>query len=137
MFNIKFTRNFRLDRDQAWLDVVFLMNNFGSRALQFLKAYPPQRNSDTKYVRGFGIPPRRTSEDLGARWNKSVKRTKKGVLLTIGNNASYAQYVQSRQSQSNIHRDWWQTEEDMIEALFPDLLDEFARYLPGFVIRSR
>ena len=137
MFSLKFTRNFRLDRDQAWQDVTFLMSNFGSRGLQYLKKYPPQRNPRSEYVRGFGYPPIRTSEDLGPRWNKSVKRTKKGVLLTIGNNASYAQYVQSRQLQAGIHRNWWQTEEDMIELLFPDLLDEFARFLPVFIVKGR
>lgn len=111
------------------------MNNWGARALQFMKQYPPQRNPDSVYVRGFGIPPnQRVSEDLGARWVKKLQQKARKTILIIGNNASYAQYVQSRELQAQIHRDWWQTEYDMIDQLFPILIDEFERFLPTAIV---
>lgn len=131
------SRNFRLRPSNFYSIATIILNNFGDSALQFLKQYPPQRNPDTRYVRGFGIPPNsRTSEDLGARWNKKLSRKGTTLILDIGNNASYPQYVQSRFLQSSIHRDWWQTDEDMIDQLYPDLLNQFNQFLPGAIVNG-
>lgn len=132
------SRNFALKPSNFFQIANVLLNNFGDRCLDFIKSYPAQRNPDTDYVRGFGIPPnQRTSEDLGARWNKKISRRNTAIILDIGNNASYAQYVQSLIDQASIHRDWWQTDNDMIEQLYPGLQNEFIQFLPGSIVDQR
>jgi hypothetical protein len=135
MLKVIFRRNFNLNPTVTIRIASTLFENFGARALTFLKRYPPQRNPNTRYVRGFGYPPnRRVSEDLGVRWNKQLIVKRRQISLIIGNNASYAQFVQSRQLQAEIHQNWWNTEEDMIESLYPQLQDEFAEFLPVYIL---
>ena len=70
-----------------------------------IKPYPPTRPGQT-YRRGQD--PR--SEDLGGRWTSKVKTSGRGVIGKIGNNASYAPWVQSHQFQAWMHRGRWTTD---------------------------
>ena len=137
MFQVKVRTNFTLDRGASKKTAKFILGNFGNSALQYMKKYPGQKNPDSKYVRGFGTPPNRTSEDLGARWTSKVTSKSNTITLIIANNASYAQWVQSRFLQAEVHKDWWQTEQDMIDELLPDLLSQFAKHLPSFIILNK
>jgi hypothetical protein len=87
--------------------------------------YPPASpaNSPTNgyswYERGFGTRSRTglawpTSETLGRRWTHEVDADgKKGV---VGNNASYAPFVQSAEQQAAFHaRRGWETDEKVAE----------------------
>ena len=60
-----------------------------------IKPYPPAWPEST-YRRGQD--PR--SEDLGGRWTSKVQQSMSGVVGKIGNNASYAPWVQSHQFQN-------------------------------------
>lgn len=61
------------------------------------------------YVRGFAS----TSENLGQRW--TVEARDNGLTQVVGNNASYAQLVQSAARQTTYHRvTGWKTDEQII-----------------------
>lgn len=101
-------------------------NKLGSSIIRFLKRYPRQRNPDSMYVRGFGVPPNsRTSEDLGSRWASTHSHNSVRIL----NNTSYSGYVQRAEFQAAIHQNWWQTDDDAIDQVLPAELDEFIEIL--------
>ena len=67
--------------------------------------YPRQRNMSTTY--------RRTGT-LGRRWTTKVKTSQGGARGVVGNNTRYAPWVQSERFQAGQHRNWWQTDEDVV-----------------------
>jgi len=135
MIQVKFFRNFKLDPKKVDRTVYAVFLRLKDRGLNFLKKYPPQRNPNTKYERGFGVRPnQRVSEDLGARWNAEISYSASAVRVDFGNNASYSPFVMAKQYQADIHRDWWQTDEDMIELFQPQLTDDLVRFLPQAII---
>lgn len=135
MIQIKFSRNFRVDPKKYRDGVYLIFLRFKDRGLKFLKKYPPQRNPDTNYERGFGVRPnQRVSEDLGARWAGEIHRGNGEIRIDFGNNASYAPFVQSLQYQADIHKDWWQTDEQMIDIYLPMLESDFIKFLPNMII---
>jgi len=74
--------------------------------------YPPPPPGST-YIRGG---PR--SEKLGQRWTTArpvISNISGGLEGKIGNNASYAPWVQNRQFQARVHQGRWQTDEDVLE----------------------
>lgn len=105
--------------------------------------YPPSTQANTPgngyswYERGFGTRTRTgrawpTSETLGRRWTHEVDADgKRGV---VGNNASYAPYVQSAEKQAAFHagRGWLtdekvaESEQDKIRGFFEDALQEIT-----------
>lgn len=92
----------------------------------YLAQYPPSTDANspankTWYKRNDGQFRRRkdgsivrlsTSETLGKRWTVQVK----GLTVTVGNNAKYAKYVQSDESQARFHRSrGWRTDQMALE----------------------
>jgi hypothetical protein len=87
--------------------------------------YPPSSSANSPsngyswYERGFGTRTRTgrawpTSETLGRRWTHDVSAD--GKRGEVGNNASYAPYVQSAEKQAAFHgRRGWLTDEKMAE----------------------
>lgn len=135
MITIKVTRNFDLNNDVVRESVRDIYNVVGDTYLDYLKSYPRQRNPDSDYIRGYGMAgaKRQTSEDLGARWTKVVEASR--LIMEIGNNASYAPYVQSEELQADIHRHWWQTDVDAIN-MYSDLLTNYmSRFVTNYVVR--
>lgn len=97
------------------------------RAEGKMKVYPPPPPGST-YVRG--LDPR--SERLGQRWTHQVVMGGDFVRGEIGNNASYAPWVQSSEFQARIHRGRWTTDEDALREVLPKLQDD----LRGVVVRG-
>lgn len=85
--------------------------------------YPPSgianspMNGYSWYERGFGTRTRtgrawNTSETLGRRWTEEVSAN--GQRGVVGNNASYAEYVQSAEKQAGFHAmRGWKTDEQV------------------------
>ena len=87
--------------------------------------YPPSSGANSPgggyswYERGYGTRTRTgrgypTSETLGRRWTHEVSADgKRGV---VGNNASYAIYVQSVEHQAGFHKArGWKTDADIVD----------------------
>ena len=80
-----------------------------------LQEYPPVRPG-SRYVRGKGwadangVVTRLTSEKLGQRWTTKVTVSSTELVGRVGNNASYAPFVQSRQFQARVHQGRWLTD---------------------------
>jgi hypothetical protein len=98
--------------------------------------YPPATDANNSmarrwYERGYGprwqrrdgsVGGRRTSERLGTRWTTKV--TNGGLTGEVGNNASYARYVQDRVKQAWFHRrTGWVTAQDVLEERGPRVLE--------------
>jgi hypothetical protein len=96
--------------------------------------YPPATGSNVAgpypkrwYVRGKGsfwslvgggAHFRATSETLGRRW--TIAKSKNGMGASVGNNASYARFVQDREKQAwfhTVHK--WKTAQDVVESETP------------------
>ncbi len=95
-----------------------------------MQEYPPQRPG-SRYVRGrgmanaAGIVEHKTSQQLGKRWTTKVFQ--EGAYLTgkVGNNVTYAPFVQSRQFQARIHRGRWQTDAQVVNRLARTIVGDF------------
>lgn len=96
----------------------------GLRVEAGMKPYPPPPPNST-YVRG--APPR--SEKLGSRWTSRRIAGDGFVGREVGNNASYAPWVQSRELQARVHQDRWQTDEDVIREALPATVADVRRAL--------
>lgn len=68
-----------------------------------MKVYPPQR--PTTYVR---------TGRLGRSWTTRKIREPGAVGRQVGNVTEYGPWVQSKDLQAWMHRDWWQTDEEVI-----------------------
>lgn len=109
------------------------------RLQRYMATYPRQRNPKTRYVRGRGWADEAgrvrhlTSEHLGKRWTAKVETVAGGLQGKVGNNASYAPWVQSKRFQAAVHRNWWQTDEQAIRthrsAIVKDFNAEIRRAL--------
>lgn len=101
------------------------------RLQRYMAIYPAQRNPKTRYVRGRGWADedgkvrRFTSEHLGKRWTTKIESVGGGTQGKVGNNASYAPYVQSKKFQAKVHKDWWQTDRDAIRDLRSTIVRDF------------
>lgn len=118
----------------------------GSMLKAYIAEYPPASGANSPgqrrwYERGYGpkwtrkdgsVGGSRTSEALGRRW--TVKS--EPMSVTVGNNASYAPFVQSAEKQASVHkRHGWRTDEQAIAEMQPKIesmaLAEIARVLEG------
>lgn len=102
------------------------------RIQNYMAVYPAQKNPKTRYVRGRGWADadgkvrHYTSEHLGKRWTTKVESLGNGgVQGKVGNNASYAPYVQSKKWQAFVHKGWWQTDRDAIRDLRGVIVRDF------------
>jgi hypothetical protein len=89
-----------------------------------IKEYPPKsgRPGDT-YARGIDA----SSENLGRRWTVRPRRWNEVV---VGNNASYAVWVQSDEMQTWFHEETgWPTEVTTFEEYGNDMKEEMARHI--------
>ena len=86
-----------------------------------MQKYPPQPAGVT-YRRGQD--PR--SEDLGASWTSKVTRSARGLTGKVGNNTSYAPWVQSHQFQA-LHMGYWQTDQEVIDKNIKPIIADFKR----------
>lgn len=87
----------------------------GALILSKLATYPPQR-PNSRY--------RRTG-NLGRRWTMRQR----GLTVTIGNNAEYAEEVQG-EKQKHFHRETgWQTPEDVVNANGPAIINMIRAYV--------
>lgn len=98
--------------------------------------YPPPV-PNTRYVRGRGwankngVVTRFTSEKLGSRWTSKVTTDAGGVTGTVGNNASYVRYVQSKRDQAWMHKGRWETDEGALEKERPVIMNDLKRAIDG------
>ncbi len=97
-----------------------------------LQEYPPPRPG-SRYVRGRGMADadgvvrRLTSEQLGKRWTTKVSASSTELVGTVGNNASYAPFVQSRQFQARVHRGRWPTDASVMNRNAPAIVRDFEQ----------
>lgn len=80
-----------------------------------MKVYPPPRPRQ-RY--------RRTGT-LGRRWTKRVRSSSDGVVGVVGNNTTYAPWVQSSRFIAWMHKDRWQTDEQVMEQHRPRIVEFF------------
>ena len=125
--------NVARNRRNAKKAIQLIFKKYGSDYLRFMKEYPPQRNPETKYVRGN---PLQGSEDLGARWNMRMLSRSDIVVLSIRNNTSYVEWVQDRDFQADVHREWWQTYQDANELFTPLIESKLTSVIPNAVLQQ-
>ena len=81
-----------------------------------------QRGFGTRTTTGLGY---QTSETLGRRWTDTIEDN--GNRGVVGNNASYAIYVQDEDNQAGFHAvRGWPTVQKVIRDRSVDILDFFA-----------
>ncbi len=112
----------------------------------YIAEYPPASEANnpqgrTWYERGFGprwyradgsIGGSRTSETLGRRWTISADSQR----AVIGNNASYAPFVQSAEQQSPWHkRRGWRTDQETIDKLKDKIMAKVKRAIEDILSR--
>ena len=85
-------------------------------------------------VAGYKLAGGGLSERLGAKWDTQVIEQDEGILGVIGNNVSYADYVQgARQSKLHEARGWQTVQKaldasmDEIYEFFGDAVDEYTK----------
>lgn len=89
-------------------------------------------------VQGYKLAGGGESENLGKSWTVNVQAGPEGVVGEIGNNTSYARYVQGDR-QWNVHakRGWItldtavQESEEDIDGFFQDALEEWLKTMSG------
>lgn len=69
----------------------------------------------------------RRTGTLGRRWTKRVERSATGLTGRVGNNTSYAPFVQSHVLQAGIHAGRWQTDKEVLENRRPWIIARFKR----------
>ena len=90
---------------------------------QALQEYPPARPNST-YVRGGP-----GSEKLGSRWTHRIYTQPDGIYGVVGNNASYAPYVQNFKFQAKIHKRRWITDKEAMTKYLPGIVEDFQRVI--------
>jgi hypothetical protein len=106
----------------------------------YIAQYPPATDANNPYARKWyerGYGPRwhradgsvggiKSSQTLGRRWTTKVEDM--GMRGTVGNNATYAPYVQWGQKQPWYHkRTGWRTVEDAIREKGPRIQEIWRR----------
>lgn len=101
-----------------------------------MQEYPPQR-AGSRYVRGRGmadakgVVKHKTSQNLGKRWTTKVFQDGAHLTGKVGNNVTYAPFVQSRQFQTRIHRGRWQTDAQVVNRLARTIVGDFEATIAG------
>lgn len=85
----------------------------------------PAPPPNSRYVRG--APPH--SEKLVTRWTTRRIAGDGFRGREVGNSASYAPWVQSRELQARVHQGRWQTDEDVIREALPETVRAVERAL--------
>ncbi len=124
--------------------------------LRIVEMYPPQPPRDraktfNTYVRGIGRFPlssfvegkrkrrrayeghvRYTSEDLGNQWSQEIE-IGTGVVGTLGNPVSYADYVQGAKQAAHHAQTGWVTIEEALEQATPEIMAAFEQALDRLI----
>jgi len=90
-------------------------------AMQEYPAPPP----NSKYLRGIDAK----SEQLGKRWTHRVYTEPGSIFAAVGNNASYAPYVQNFKFQAKIHKRRWITDKEAMTKYLPGIVEDFQRVI--------
>ena len=132
-------------RGMAWLRGV--MTGALSDLKNWIAEYPPSSEANIPYQRrwyqrGYGtrwtrkdgsIGGRATSEQLGQRWTYRVDDNGRGGV--VGNNASYAKWVQGPEQNRWHERRGWRTTQQAVTEQGPKVIDkiraEITRLLRG------
>lgn len=120
----------KLGRAQATTVLRAPMQRAVLRIKRDMQEYPPQRPG-SRYVRGRGmadangVVAHRTSQQLGKRWTTKVAQAGAYLEGKVGNNVTYAPFVQSRQFQARIHRGRWQTDAQVVDRLSRTIVGDF------------
>jgi hypothetical protein len=72
-------------------------------------------------VAGYKLSKKHTSEELGQSWTHTTERTETEIVTTIGNNASYVDYVNGRYQPALFHMRGWETIDEAMEKVVPDV----------------
>lgn len=93
-----------------------------------MQQYPAARPG-SKYIRGRGFEGGpRTSENLGKRWVTRIVEVPGGLRGSVGNNVSYAPYVQSKKFQARIHKRLWiNTDRYVLDTERKNIVEDFRR----------
>jgi hypothetical protein len=70
-------------------------------------------------------PPKPTSHrdgTLGKAWTVTVVQKPGSIESQVSNRVSYAPWVQNYQFQARMHRNYWQTDREVIEKRAPDII---------------
>jgi phage gpG-like protein len=134
----------KLDRLGKHEYLAALMEAVGSDLKDWIAECPPTSDANnplgrTWYERGWGsrwrvkdgsIHGAHTSETLGRRWTTSSGPD----WAKVGNNASYARYVQDAKYQTSFHaRRGWRTVQGAIKAKGLEIRDKIKRALQAII----
>ncbi len=84
-------------------------------------------------VAGYKLAAGGTSEMLGRSWDAQVIEQENTVLGIIGNNASYAEYVQGNQQAAVHAARGWKTVDKALEESLDDINEAFGRALQEYL----
>ncbi|HHH39025.1 MAG TPA: HK97 gp10 family phage protein [Sedimenticola sp.] len=76
------------------------------------------------------VPYARTGT-LGRSWTDEIRQESDGLVGEVGNNVVYGPYVQGHETQALYHAGNWQTDQEVADALFPSILDDFDEAIQG------
>ena len=122
----------KLGRIDSMRPLAPAMRRAVNRLQRDMQEYPPVRPG-SRYVRGRGMADadgvvrRLTSEQLGKRWTTKVDVSAAELVGTVGNNVSYAPFVQSRQFQVRVHRGRWPTDASVMNRNAPAIVRDFEQ----------
>jgi hypothetical protein len=91
-----------------------------------MKVYPVAR-PESKY---------RRTKTLGRRWTRKVTQSPNGVTGIVGNNTTYAPWVQSSQFQAWMHQGRWTTDKQAIEMHTDTIVERFRRAIHNALARG-
>ena len=100
--------------------IEFLMYRHRIKGL-FGRAAGLQLAKNTKGVAGYRLSKKHTSEELGQSWAHKTEVTSTEVVTTIGNNASYVDYVNGRYQPALFGMRGWKTIDDAMTTVIPDV----------------
>lgn len=109
------------------------MRVYPSRPLTYGTAFSPAAYSRRDGSTGTRMRRRvfyKRTGTLKKRWTTRIRRiSTHSVLGVVGNNTSYAPWVQSREFQAGMHRGIWQTDASVMEARRAAIVAMFRRAL--------
>lgn len=91
-----------------------------------------ERNYGPRWRRKDGsIGGRKTSESLGKKWTDTTENS--GLTVIVGNNVSYAPYVQDEEKQASFHKArGWKTAQGVVR----DEMDTIMRFVTSYLDKA-
>jgi hypothetical protein len=80
-------------------------------------------------------PTSRRDGTLGKEWTTKVQLSGDTLEGKVGTNIIYAPWVQSSRFQAWMHKEWWQTDEDVMRASVSDIEHLFNTHIANFLSR--